>query len=120
MENDLPLNNPWLEEEDASTKEFNEQLKRFSIAEKMGYKFISLDDFLKQEEANPEKFKQPNLPNIPSPITTRTTEYADVKITCPKCGIGKLILFNGKFGSFWGCNAFNQNGCKFKKNVSNG
>ena len=34
--------------------------------------------------------------------------------SCERCGFGKLRLFEGDFGRFIGCDAYNENKCKYK------
>lgn len=36
--------------------------------------------------------------------------------TCPMCG-GKLVRKKGKFGEFYGCTKFNQNGCRYTRSI---
>jgi len=33
---------------------------------------------------------------------------------CPRCGEGRLRLFEGRFGRFIGCDAFSVNKCRYK------
>jgi len=32
---------------------------------------------------------------------------------CPVCGVGKLIIKNGRFGDFLGCDMYRHTGCNF-------
>ena len=36
--------------------------------------------------------------------------------TCPECG-GRLILKNGKYGKFFGCNNYSKTGCKYIRKI---
>jgi len=38
------------------------------------------------------------------------------RYSCPLCG-GKLIKRSGKYGDFYGCSNFRDNGCRYIKNI---
>ena len=97
-------------------REFIGWNQRMAIAEKMGYKFKTLNNFLEQEKKNPEIFNIPNL-SVSRRELTRTEEK---EIRCPKCGTGRLMFFNGKKGGFWGCDEYNRTGCAYKVNAQSG
>jgi len=40
--------------------------------------------------------------------------YVSKEYRCPRCG-GMLVMRNGRYGRFWGCNRYPE--CKYTRNV---
>jgi hypothetical protein len=43
--------------------------------------------------------------------------YVSKEYRCPRCG-GMLVMRNGRYGRFWGCNHYPE--CKYTRSVENG
>ena len=61
-----------------------------------------------------ERKKESSKSDAPQVSEEAKEDVSDGEKGCPVCG-GKLVLREGPYGTFWGCENFLKTGCRYKK-----